>query len=127
MDEGLDRNYLDPYEVTLTLSSADLTWGKIDWDAFEDITCPGRMFTPDVDVCQMLADDVAALPIPEAIPVVQQYGTTGASTATDNVTGNTLAGFNLEYEDAGDNRHRFTAMWYLNDRTKAKDDGPESL
>ena len=120
VDEGLDRNYLAPYEVTLTLSAANLTWGSIAWDEFKGITCDGKMFTPDVDVCQLLADDVDMLPMPTAIPVVQQSATPG--TPSNNVERNTLAGFNLLFEDAADNRHRFTAMWYLNDRTKEKDD-----
>ena len=58
VDDGLDRNYLDPYEVTLTLASANLTWGKIAWDAFKGVKCDGKMFTPDVDVCEMLAEEV---------------------------------------------------------------------
>jgi len=129
VDEGLARNYLDPYEVTLTLNSADLSWGPIAWEAFEDISCDGKMFTPDVDVCELLAEEVDLLPTPDAVPVVQLQAVAGTNTsnATANVTNPTLAGFNLEYENAADDRHRFTAMWYLNDRTPRPDDDDRNL
>ncbi|MXX23417.1 MAG: fibronectin type III domain-containing protein [Rhodospirillales bacterium] len=123
VDAGLDRNYLDPYEVELTLAAAQLSWGKIAWDAFEDITCEPRTFeaTAQVDVCSLLAEDVEMLPDPSAVPVVQLAPAAG-NMATDNVAGPTLAGFNLMYKDASMNRHRFISMWYLDDTTKKADD-----
>ena len=131
VDAGLERNYLDPYEVELTLASAQLTWGEIAWDAFEDITCEPRTFeaAAQVDVCEMLAEDVDRLPTPSAVPVVQNENgdTTNTNTASSNVTGKTLAGFNLKFKDAGDSRHRFVGMWYLDDTTKKPDDDTHNL
>ena len=62
-----------------------------------------------VDVCAMFADEVDALPTPDAIAVVQAGGDIGDP---ENLEAPTLAGFYLDYEGAGDDRHRFTAMWY---------------
>ena len=55
--------------------------------------------------------------MPTAVPVVQlAAGELG--TASNNVVMNSLAGFQLKFKDAAKSRHRFTAMWYLDDTTK---------
>ena len=66
-----------------------------------------------VDVCGMFEEEVDNLPTPEAIAV-----TTSSTDTTNqsNLDGITLAGFNLHFEDAGDNRHQFTAMWYAREK-----------
>ena len=125
VDMGLERNYLDAYTVEFDPKGADVSWGMIPWWAKdEDLMCPVRTWSAmeQVDVCAMFEDEVARLPTPTAVAVVQQFDSTVGGTATDNLTGNSLAGFQLNFKDAADSRHRFTAMWYLDDTTAAKKD-----
>ena len=121
VDKGLERDYLDNYSVELTLAAAQLTWGSIAWDAFKGHKCDTVPVDTGVPVCDMFADEVNNLPNPKTVAVAQLIST-GPSQASDNVTGVTLAGFNLMYEDAGMNRYRFTAMPYLDATTTSKTD-----
>ena len=36
MDHGLERNYLDAYTVTMAPNGADVSWGEIAWEDWED-------------------------------------------------------------------------------------------
>ena len=108
VDHGLGRNYLDAYTVTMAPQGADVGWGEIAWEAWEDLTCGSMDFVAmeQVDVCAMFADEVDALPTPKAIAVAQaETGVTG-SEATDNVIAPTLAGFNLSFAGAAAARHQ---------------------
>ena len=123
MDHGLARNYLDPYTVTLAPNGADVAWGEIAWEAWEDLTCapmdllrhgPGRCLR---DVRRRGRSPADA------------NGRAGGSVARTRALGTwrtastmsscpTLAGFQLKFKDAAESRHRFTAMWYFDDTTK---------
>jgi len=124
VDHGLDRNYLDAYSVTMDPVGADVSWGPIPWwMEMDDLTCPSMSWEAmeQVDVCGMFEEEVDRLPTPEAIPMTI---TTTQRDAQSNVTGITLAGFNLHFEDAGDNRHQFTAMWYARKKADGKAEMP---
>ena len=110
VDHGLERNYLDAYTVTLAPQGADVAWGGIAWKAWKDLTCGSMDFVAmeQVDVCAMFADEVDALPTPKAVAVVLAAGEDVGS----NLTGATLAGFNLDFDGAAAARHQFTDMWY---------------
>ena len=125
VDHGLERNYLDAYTVTLAPQLAPTSLGA------GSPGRPGKIYTCEsmdfvameqVDVCAMFEAEVERLPTPTAVAVVQQSTNDTNGTATDNVIGNTLAGFQLAFKDASDDRHRFTAMWYLDDTTTPKMD-----
>ena len=122
VDHGLERNYLDAYTVELEPIGGDVngSWGEIAWDAWEELTCEAETFTAtdelEVGICELFEAEVDRLPTPKAVPVVQNHEN---ATGADNVTAPTLAGFNLTYADAADNRHNFTAMWY--DRKRKND------
>ena len=112
VDHGLERNYLDAYTVTMAPQGADVSWGMIPWWAKrDDLKCPSMSWEAmaQVDVCAMFEEEVARLPTPEAVAVVTREADV---TAASNLTGPSLWGFNLDYDGAGDDRHRFTAMWY---------------
>ena len=81
VDLGLGRNYLDAYTVELDPNGADVAWGEIAWEAWEELTCDPMEFSAmdQVDVCAMFAEEVDRLPTPDAIPVVMDV----SSTATD--------------------------------------------
>ena len=113
VDDGLGRNYLDAYSVTMAPQGANVSWGKIAWKAWKDFTCPEMSFeaAEQVDVCAMFAEEVDRLPMPKAIPVTTTDDDNGRSNL-EAINGITLAGFNLEFPKAAENRHRFTAMWY---------------
>ncbi len=123
VDHGLERNYLDPYTVTMAPKGADVSWGEIAWEAWEELTCPDMTFSAmeQVDVCAMFEDEVSRLPDPTAVAVAT---TEAEVTAASNITEETLAGFNLNFKDAGANRHRFTAMWYARKKADGKDEMP---
>ena len=132
VDHGLERNYLDPYTLTMDPQGGDVSWGKIDWwEDDEDLQCPSMSWqaTVDgdnpadgaVDVCAMFEDEVARLPTPTAVAVATtEAEVTGAS----NLTEESLAGFNLNFKDAGASRHRFTAMWYNRPLPNGKNQSP---
>ena len=111
VDGGLDRNYLDPYTVTMAPQGADVTWGKIAWEAWEDLTCEEMSFeaAEQVDVCAMFEEEVDRLPMPTAKAVTTPDDLQQSNLDDEDIT---LAGFNLEFKNAAENRHRFTAMWY---------------
>ena len=124
VDHGLTRNYLDPYTVELDPNGADVAWGKVAWEAWEELTCAPMEFSAmdQVDVCAMFEAEVDRLPTPDAVPVL----TTEADSSQSNIVAAqlTLAGFNLEFEDAADSRHRFVAMWYARKKTDGKAEMP---
>ena len=108
VDHGLERNYLDAYTVTMAPQGADVTWGKIDWwKDRDDLQCDPMTWEAmeQVDVCGMFREEVDRLPTPKAVPVVTDSNDTDAQS---NLAGITLAGFYLDYDGAGDKRHRFT-------------------
>ena len=115
MDHGLGRNYLDAYTVTLAPQGADVAWGEIAWEAWEDLTCGSMDFVAmdQVDVCAMFEEEVDSLPTPDAVPIVTTTAEVGAQS---NLTGPSLAGFDLDYDGAAAARHRFTAMWYAREK-----------
>ena len=47
VDHGLGRNYLDAYSVEFEPIGGDVngSWGKIDWEAWEELTCEPQTFT----------------------------------------------------------------------------------
>ena len=126
VDNGLARNYLDPYTLTMAPQGADVSWGMFPWWAKrDDLKCPSMSWqaTVDgdnpadgaVDVCAMFEAEVDRLPTPKAVPVVTRAADV---TAASNLSGPSLWGFNLDYDGAGDDRHRFTAMWYVRGKEK---------
>ena len=125
VDHGLERNYLDAYTVTFAPKGADVAWGEIAWEDWEDLTCASESWEAmeQVDVCAMFADEVDNLPAPTAVAMVT---TDADSTEQTNIVDNqlTLAGFNLNFKDAGDNRHQFTAMWYARKKSDGKAEMP---
>ncbi|MYB32299.1 MAG: hypothetical protein F4Y20_07220, partial [Acidobacteria bacterium] len=124
VDHGLERNYLDAYTVTMDPVGADVSWGPIPWwIEMDDLTCPSMSWEAmeQVDVCGMFEEEVDRLPTPEVVPMTI---TTTQRDAQSNLTGITLAGFNLHFEDAGDNRHQFTAMWYARKKADGKAEMP---
>ena len=125
VDHGLTRNYLDAYTVELDPNGADVAWGKVAWEAWEDLTCaPMEFSTMDqVDVCAMFEAEVAALPMPTVVPVVMSDAEVLlASNIPADTT--TLEGFNLSFKGAADSRHRFTAMWYARKKANGKAEMP---
>ena len=125
VDHGLARNYLDAYTVEFDPNGADVAWGEIAWEAWEKLTCAPMDFSAmeQVDVCAMFEEEVDRLPTPDAVPVLT---TEADATEQSNIVDAelTLAGFNLEFEDAADSRHRFVAMWYGRTKTDGKAEMP---
>ena len=133
VDNGLGRNYLDAYTVTMAPKGADVAWGKIAWEAWEELTCPDMSFsaTDQVDVCELFEAEVERLPLPTAEPIVihSSLAASGNIVAPNTVTvgfatDTTLAGFDLKYEfgDEASVRHQFASMWFLDDTTSEDDD-----
>ena len=108
--------------MTLAPQGADVAWGGIAWKAWKDLTCESMDFVAmeQVDVCAMFEEEVERLPMP-----TRRRGRTAVrpttGTATDNLIGNDAGRLPAaSFKDAADdNRHRFTAMWYLDDTTDA--------
>ena len=131
VDHGLERNYLDPYTVTMAPKGADVSWGPIPWwMERDDLTCPSMTWeaAEQVDVCAMFEEEVDRLPTPSAEPVVihSSLAAGGNVVAPNTVPGGfatdlTLAGFDLKYEfdDEASVSDRFASMWYLDDTTTA--------
>ena len=65
----MERNYLDAYTVTMDPKGADVGWGEIAWEAWEDLTCEPMdlLRHGQVDVCAMFEEEVDALPTPDAV------------------------------------------------------------
>ena len=123
VDHGLERNYLDAYTVTVDPQLAPMSlgarspgrpgkispagpWTSSPWSRSMSAPCLRRKWNS----CR-----------------IQRPSRSYSSGRTlgpppSNVIGNTLAGFQLAFKDASDDRHRFTAMWYLDDTTDAKMD-----
>ena len=119
VDHGLERNYLDAYTVELDPIGADVAWGKIAWEAWENLTCPERTFAAaaEVDVCELFEAEVARLPVPTAEPIVIHSSlAAGGNLVEDQLT---LAGFDFGYDfgDESSVRQRFASLWYLDDTT----------
>ena len=53
-------NYLTGYSIELSAKNASVTWGKIEWEAFEDLTCESATRTAAdlIDVCSMFEAEV---------------------------------------------------------------------
>ena len=100
VDGRLKQNYLDPYSFTADPQGADVSWGAIAWEAFEDLTCDSyeMMVADSVDVCSMLEAEVENLPTAKADPVVSAE--------------QALIGFNLTYGGIGGPGEHFRALWY---------------
>ncbi len=100
VDGRLRQNYLDPYSFTADPQGADVAWGAIAWEAFEELTCDSyEMSVADsVKVCSMLEAEVENLPMPKADPVVSAE--------------QALIGFNLTYAGIGGPGEHFRALWY---------------
>ena len=109
--------------MELDPNGADVAWGKVAWEAWEDLTCAPMEFSAmdQVDVCAMFEAEVAALPMPTVVPVVT---TADEVTAASNLSNPTLEGFNLSFKGAAANRHRFTAMWYARKKANGKAEMP---
>ena len=128
VDHGLERNYLDAYTVTMAPNGADVSWGEIAWEDWEDLTCGDMSFTAmeQVDVCALFEEEVDRLPLPTAEPIVIHSSLAAGgnivapnTVSTTDATDTTLAGFDLKYEfdDEASVRNQFASMWYLDDTT----------
>ena len=55
-------NYLSGYSIELTAKDSAVSWGEVDWDEFDDLTCESMTFSAmdslDTDVCDLFAAEV---------------------------------------------------------------------
>ena len=122
VDHGLGRNYLDAYTVEFAPKGADVAWGEIAWEDWEELICEPMTFSAmeQVDVCALFEDEVDRLPLPTAEPIVihSSHVAVGGNLVADATT---LAGFDLKYkfDDEASVRNQFASMWYLDDTTPA--------
>ncbi len=109
VDKGLGRNYLDAYTVTLDPQGADVGWGEIAWEAWEDLTCESMDFVAmeQVDVCAMFADEVDA-----CRRLTPSRSCRQAATLASEILGRRHWLASTWTTRALPTRHRFTAMWY---------------
>ena len=133
VDHGLTRNYLDPYTVELDPNGADIAWGKVAWEAWEELTCAPMEFSAmdQVDVCAMFEEEVARSANANGRPGRDDsrrgHGLASNIVKTpegDEQQPTTLEGFNLSFKDAAADRHRFVAMWYARKKADGKAEMP---
>ena len=137
-----DQDYLANYEVSVTPTGADVSWGSVDWSDegyFEDLTCEGttQMASDDVNVCALFEEEVmnmhastiSAKPVVGAVQVLDADGARG--TPPMQLRGFQLGVFSGAKGDATGTspRHegdRYTAVWY-HDGTTAFKKNPTDL
>ena len=85
-------NYLGGYSIELAAKNSSVMWGKIAWEAFEDLTCDSKTFAAadEVDVCDLFEDEVDAALAKKwgavSYSLVNATGGTAAGNATDRVS-----------------------------------------
>ena len=91
---------------------ADVSWGEIGWEAFEDLTCPSMSWTAadQVDICALFEAEVDQAH-PTKITVDTYVSGSGESTQ--------LVGLDLDFGGASVSSERFTGVFY-HDGTKKR-------
>ena len=112
------NDYFENYEVTLALADAEVSWGEISWDAFDDITCDSVTYNAAdmMDVCDLFEEEVdQAHALPNVTAVA--YVADGPATTTSI----NLIGFDLKIGNAAGaavtSSDRYTALWYYDGKT----------